>query len=179
MRARELNTTSMAEGYFTAHSAKVLTSDRTLSKLNTPRLSATEVTALLGNSGLQYGAEIRELMADHAVHFPKWLSLLHRGFNIVTYGLGSKKSLLHDFHEKFLLKHDTVVVNGFFPSLTIKSVLNHISEDILEMDNSSAAPADHCAEVRGDSALCSVLCTVQCAVHCAVCCALCSVLCTV
>ena len=71
----------------------------------------------------------------HTAHCTLYTALctLHsaqsRGF--VTYGLGSKKSLLHDLHEKLLIKHDTVVVHGFFPSLTIKSVLSHISEDIL------------------------------------------------
>ena len=30
------------------------------------------------------------------------MSLLHSGFSIVTYGLGSKKSLIHDFHEAYL-----------------------------------------------------------------------------
>ena len=42
--------------------------------------------------------------------------------------------------------------------ITIKSVLSHISEDILEMDSSSAAPADHCAEVRGKMLFTAVYC---------------------
>ena len=36
------------------------------------------------------------------VNFPKWMSLLHSGFSIVTYGLGSKKSLIHNFHAEYL-----------------------------------------------------------------------------
>ena len=101
---------------------------------------------------LQYGADIQKLMCDHAMHFPNWLLILHRyckhltlhtvhctlhtahcklhtehsalqGYNIVTFGLGSKKSLISNFHKKFLLQHDTVVINRFFPSLTIKSIL--------------------------------------------------------
>ena len=147
VEARDLDTTSMAEGYFSAHSGKTLTSDRTLSKLSTPRLSATEVNSLLGDTGIQYKEEVKELLQDHAVYFPKWLSLLHRGFNIVTYGLGSKKSLLHQFHDQHLTGKDTVVVNGFFPSLTIKSVLSHISEDVLEMETSPASATDHLAEI--------------------------------
>lgn len=144
---RELDTDSMADSYFTAHSSKVLTSDRTLSKLATPRLSATEVSSLVDSASLQYGDAIHELLQDHATNFPKWLSLLHRGFNIVTYGLGSKKSLLHDFHEKFLLERDTVVVNGFFPSLTIKSIVSHIWEEVLEMEGGAASVAEQAAEV--------------------------------
>jgi len=146
-QARELNTASMAEGYFSAHSAKVVTSDRTLARLKTPRLSCTEVANLLEGEGIQFGPEIKELLADHAVQFPKWLSLLHRGYNIVTYGLGSKKSLLHQFHEQFLADKDTVVVNGFFPSLTIKSILSHISDDVLEMESTSANTTEHLTEI--------------------------------
>jgi origin recognition complex subunit 2 len=145
--ARALDTANLAESYFEAQATKVLTSDRTLAKLATPRLSATEVASLIGDNEVQYGAEIKELLADHAVQFPKWHSLLHRGYNNVTYGLGSKKSLLHDFHSAHLADCDTVVVNGFFPSLTLKSILSTIAEDVLELEGSAAGPAELLAEV--------------------------------
>jgi len=140
-QARELNADSIADSYFEAQSTKVRTSDRTLSKLKTPRLSEADVSSLLASEGshLKYQPEILELLADHRVQFPKWLSLLHRGFNIVTYGLGSKKSLIHSFHEKFLIDHDCVVVNGFFPSLTLKSILTTIADDILEIEGGLGA----------------------------------------
>ena len=44
-----------------------LTSDRTLSKLKTPRLSQEEMNKLLTKSKLRYSAEIRELIYDHKV----------------------------------------------------------------------------------------------------------------
>merc|ERR1719339_10325 len=77
-QGRELDQLQIAESYFSAHSEKVLTSDRTLAKLKTPRLSDAEVTKLLSGSKLTYEAEVRELIEDHRVQFPKWLSLLHR-----------------------------------------------------------------------------------------------------
>ena len=159
------------------------------------------------------------------------MSLLHRGYNIITYGLGSKKSLIHDFHEEFLsgstidtlynvciskqhasfrnmailysyviwpsstnlvstlkgknyknkiLKYfdiksdssrnwilfffltiqkekiyiifvdkDCVVVNGYFPSLTLKSVLNTISEDILEIEATFATNTEQIEAIQG------------------------------
>jgi len=146
-QARELDQHLMAESYFSAHSEKVLTSDRTLAKLKTPRLSDAEVTKLLSGAKLSYEAEVRELIADHSVQFPKWLSLLHRGYSVVCYGLGSKKSLLHDFHESFLLDKDCVVVNGFFPSLTIKQILATITEDILELEGNFSSTTDHLEEI--------------------------------
>lgn len=146
-QARDLNTDQLADSYFDAHSSKVMTSDRTLSKLKTPRLSEADVKNLLSDSKLPYEAEVRELLEDHRVQFPKWLSLLHQGFSIVTYGLGSKKSLIHDFHAQYLLDQDCVVVNGFFPSLTIKSVLNTITDDILELDGSSASNVEQIEDI--------------------------------
>ena len=75
------------------------------------------------------------------------MSLLHRGYSIVCYGLGSKKSLLHKFHEEYLLEKDTVVVNGFFPSLTLKQILSTISEDIMEIKGNFSSNADKIEEI--------------------------------
>lgn len=86
-------------------------------------------------------------MRDHFVQFPRWMSLLHRGYSIVCYGLGSKKSLLHNFHEEYLLEQDAVVVNGFFPSLTIKQILATISEDILEIQGTFTSTSEHIEEI--------------------------------
>ena len=34
---------------------------------------------------------------------------IFRGYSVITYGLGSKKSILHDFHERFL--EDKVIIS--------------------------------------------------------------------
>ena len=86
-------------------------------------------------------------MKDHLVQFPRWMSHIHRGYSIVCYGLGSKKSLLHKFHEKYLEDEDTVVVNGFFPSLTLKQILSTISEDIMEIEGNFSSTAYHIEEI--------------------------------
>lgn len=44
------------------------------------------------------------------------------GFNILLYGLGSKKLLLEKFRTSMLSDSMHLVVNGFFPSITLKSV---------------------------------------------------------
>ena len=44
------------------------------------------------------------------------------GFNILLHGLGSKRKLLDEFRKQMLPNLCHIVVNGFFPSLTIKSV---------------------------------------------------------
>ena len=45
-----------------------------------------------------------------------------RGFNILLHGLGSKRRLIEDFRESILGEYSHLVVNGYFPSLTMKSV---------------------------------------------------------
>lgn len=44
------------------------------------------------------------------------------GFNILLYGLGSKKLLLEKFRTEMLSDSMHLVVNGFFPSITLKTV---------------------------------------------------------
>lgn len=44
------------------------------------------------------------------------------GFSVLIYGLGSKKALLEDFRVTHLAQDVHMVVNGFFPSITLKSV---------------------------------------------------------
>lgn len=44
------------------------------------------------------------------------------GFSVLVYGLGSKKALLEDFRTSHLAHEIHLVVNGFFPSITLKTV---------------------------------------------------------
>lgn len=50
------------------------------------------------------------------------LFLCSNGYNILLHGLGSKRTLMDDFRKSELKDLDHVVVNGYFPSLTIKHV---------------------------------------------------------
>lgn len=74
---------------------------------------------------------------DYKKLFPKWLYILNQGFNVLLYGLGSKKQLLETFHSIHLMNETVMVVNGFFPSLTIKDILNTICNDILNINMAS------------------------------------------
>lgn len=42
---------------------------------------------------------------------------------MLLYGLGSKRCLINNFH-KSISYHPSLIVNGYFPSLTIKDVSN-------------------------------------------------------
>lgn len=57
---------------------------------------------------------------------------MSENFNIILYGVGSKRLVLQQFQKQKLKDFPCIVVNGFFPSLTIKNILETIVIDLLE-----------------------------------------------
>ncbi|XP_034412280.1 origin recognition complex subunit 2 [Cyclopterus lumpus] len=137
------NQPSMVEEYFEAHGcSKVLTSDRTLERLHTPKLDRETLVQLLDGKPSCCSKEIQQLHSKHRKHFSKWMLQLQLGFSVLVYGLGSKKSLLEDFRVSHLAEEIHLVVNGFFPSITLKSILNALTCEVLEHQGSFRTPSD-------------------------------------
>lgn len=125
------------EDYFHHHSIKKSqTSNHTLNNLKKPRLSQEELQKLLSKLSIlkNHKNHIDEMRMQNKNLFDKWMCLLHEGFNILLYGLGSKRIILSDFHKEYLNNFPVIVVNGFFPSLTMKEILESIITEILEID---------------------------------------------
>uniref|UniRef100_A0A6J0TKQ8 Origin recognition complex subunit 2 n=1 Tax=Pogona vitticeps TaxID=103695 RepID=A0A6J0TKQ8_9SAUR len=134
---------NLVEEYFEAHSSsKVVTSDRTLQKLAKKKLDQESLQNLLNKVPVAFAAEREELIKQHKMLFYKWMLQLHLGFNIVLYGLGSKRDLLEDFRISFLQDSIHIVVNGFFPSITVKSILNSVTEEVLDHVGAFRSPQD-------------------------------------
>ncbi|XP_058043587.1 origin recognition complex subunit 2 [Ahaetulla prasina] len=134
---------NLVEEYFEAHSSsKVLTSDRTLQKLEKKKLDQESLQNLLNNIPVAFAAEREKLMKQYESLFYKWMLQLHLGFNIVLYGLGSKRDLLENFRISLLQDSVHLVVNGFFPNITIKSILNSITEEVLNHMGTFRSPQD-------------------------------------
>lgn len=112
-------------------SKKIVTSDKTLNQLRTPRLSPEVLRSLLEHEPLKHEKAIEAISQRYKKLFLRWMHFLSQDFSIVLYGLGSKRNLLNDFHHEMLSQEDCVVINGFFPSLTMKHVLGVILNDIL------------------------------------------------
>ncbi|XP_040827898.1 origin recognition complex subunit 2 isoform X1 [Ochotona curzoniae] len=126
-------TSDLVEEYFEAHSSsKVLTSDRTLQKLKRDKLDQQSLRQLLSKVPPSFPAELKQLNQQYENLFHKWMLQLQLGFNIVLYGLGSKRDLLERFRTTMLQDSVHVVINGFFPGITVKSVLNSITEEVLD-----------------------------------------------
>ncbi|XP_038171281.1 origin recognition complex subunit 2 [Arvicola amphibius] len=122
----------LVEEYFEAHSSsKVLTSDRTLQKLRRAKVDQKTLRNLLSKFSPSFSAEIEQLNQQYEKLFHKWMLQLHLGFNIVLYGLGSKRDLLEKFRTTMLQDSMHLVINGFFPGISVKSILNSITEDVL------------------------------------------------
>ncbi|NWS26768.1 ORC2 protein, partial [Polioptila caerulea] len=140
---KEQKMDNLVEEYFEAHSSsKVLTSDRTLQKLRKRKLNQQTLHGLLKNVPLAYAAEMRDLNQQHESLFSKWMLQLHLGFNIVLYGLGSKRDLLEKFRTSLLQDSVHLVVNGYFPSITVRSILNSITEEVLDHIGTFRSPLD-------------------------------------
>uniref|UniRef100_K7F8T3 Origin recognition complex subunit 2 n=1 Tax=Pelodiscus sinensis TaxID=13735 RepID=K7F8T3_PELSI len=142
-KLKEEMTSNLVEEYFEAHSSsKVLTSDRTLQKLQKRKLDQQTLLVLLNKASPAFIAELKELNQQHESLFSKWMLQLHLGFSIVLYGLGSKRDLLEKFRTSLLQDSVHLVVNGFFPSITVRSILNSITEEVLDHVGTFRSPLD-------------------------------------
>ncbi|XP_053668094.1 origin recognition complex subunit 2 [Anopheles marshallii] len=125
-----------SDNYFTTFSgAKSVTSDHTLDRLSTPRLPQDVLLRLLQetNASSRHTSAIQDMLAEYEQQFVRWLFLLNEGFSVLLYGVGSKRSLLQTFHLKLLANRPVLVVNGFFPALTVKDVLDAVANDLLDL----------------------------------------------
>lgn len=124
--------------YFNSHaSSKVITSNHTLDRLKNPRLEHDKLFKLLSEMKLSNAHEqsIKSMNEEYRAQFSKWVFLFNEGYNIVLHGLGSKRNLLNTFHKEVLVDKPVIVINGFFPSLTLKDVLDAIVVDVLDLTN--------------------------------------------
>ncbi|CAH1984569.1 unnamed protein product [Acanthoscelides obtectus] len=145
-RGRGRYTIKTEEYFENCASSKIQTSNNTLDKLQTPKLPQHEVQQLLQNSKLSKEHEkcIEQLTKINESYFKKWLFLLNENFNILLYGLGSKRNIIKKFHMEYLKDMPVIVVNGFFPALTIKNILDSIIVDLLKMNESPSNPTEAC-----------------------------------
>ncbi|XP_060639315.2 origin recognition complex subunit 2 [Anolis sagrei] len=133
----------LVEEYFEAHSSsKVLTSDRTLQKIEKKKLDQESLQNILNKVPVAFAAEREALTNQYKTFFYKWMLQLHLGFNILLYGLGSKRDLLENFRISLLQDCVHIVVNGFFPNVNVKSILNSITEEVLDCKSTFRSPQD-------------------------------------
>lgn len=132
-----------SDNYFISVSnKKAKTSNHTLDRLKSSRLQHDDLFALLRSIEMsgEHLLNTTEMIGDYEERFGKWLLLLSKGFNIITYGIGSKQRVLQKFCETFP-DYPYIIVNGFFPTITVKEILNTIRSDIVNIG--STARGEH------------------------------------
>ncbi|XP_013164926.1 PREDICTED: origin recognition complex subunit 2 [Papilio xuthus] len=118
------------DNYFLMHSSKkITTSDHTLARLKNMNLNDENETIYISK---EHEHKIADLVQSYEHLFDRWLYVLSENFNVILYGVGSKRGVLQQFQAKNLNDQPCIVINGFFPSLTIRSILETIVIDLLE-----------------------------------------------
>ncbi|KHJ92561.1 origin recognition complex subunit 2 [Oesophagostomum dentatum] len=72
----------------------------------------------------------QEEIEEHRKDFPWWTYCLAGGFNVLLYGVGSKKALLDAFRENQLSPYRTLTVDGFREDVTARTILINIIESM-------------------------------------------------
>lgn len=126
----ELNLIILLMSLMILNKLQIATSDHTLARLKNLNLTENDVGDI--QISIEHKKCIKDLNHTYTQLFNKWLYVLSENFNIILYGIGSKRSVLQQFQKHKLQDFPCIVVNGFFPSLTIKSILETIVVDLLD-----------------------------------------------
>lgn len=121
--------------FFQTRPGTVRTSDNTLSKL--PLLTHEEYFEQLGQYVDPHLEERDYLLELHERSFPQWRFELNESFSVCIYGYGSKSGLVRRFADWLYEQPPEptiVVVNGYTPNITMRSILTTIVEAILGAD---------------------------------------------
>ncbi|CEG65118.1 hypothetical protein RMATCC62417_01975 [Rhizopus microsporus] len=144
-KERDGDTTEGYERYFLDLHGKAQTSNNTLSKLQV--LEPHEFHLILQKTQRKHQSEMHTLFEMQKQHFSQWYFELHSGFNLIFYGYGSKRNLLNEFAQTALTNGPLVVINGFFPSISIKDILLKITAGALGVQVPTGQIQDHVAYI--------------------------------
>uniref|UniRef100_A0A0K0D2U5 Origin recognition complex subunit 2 n=1 Tax=Angiostrongylus cantonensis TaxID=6313 RepID=A0A0K0D2U5_ANGCA len=81
-------------------------------------------------NNIEVSAENEGWIANIKKDFQWWTFCLAGGFNILLYGVGSKRTLVNDFCEEQLRKFCTLTIDGFSEDVTTKMILTRIVESL-------------------------------------------------
>ena len=132
------------EDYFSAHSDKtrMTTSDHTLANLSRPKMDEQSMNNALSSTPVRFQLDRQQLYEEYKELYPYWLFQVSNGFNVLLYGVGSKQRLIEDFRKEILSNSCHLVINGFFPGLTIKQVLTKLTTDVFHYTGTFKSPIE-------------------------------------
>ena len=126
-----IGTATLYENFFynAIRKKKSLTTNNSLSLL--PTLTLQESNELLARIPDRHAQEIENLQKVHRQQFTQWKFEVDNGYNILLFGYGSKRTLVEAFATEELAEEMSVlVVNGYFPTLSLETILSEILEHV-------------------------------------------------
>lgn len=99
-----------------------------LKKLKTSKLTQERLDEIVKNFEVstEHKSCIKILFNEILSMFSKWDFILKQNFNLILYGAGSKKEVINKFVERFIEVSPVIVVNGFFPDIAGKDIVEKI-----------------------------------------------------
>jgi origin recognition complex subunit 2 len=120
--------------YFLKKSEKIQTSNNTLAGLGSI-LDRKQILSILDKVPQKHLKDKEEQMKRMENEFTKWFFELHHGFNLLIFGAGSKRKLLEKFAETMLDNQLCLVVQGYLPTLQIRTILTTITSNIFQYED--------------------------------------------
>ncbi|EUC63208.1 origin recognition complex subunit 2, partial [Rhizoctonia solani AG-3 Rhs1AP] len=109
--------------YFHHHAKSARSSDTLFS------LSSHPLTLPLPTPPIKHATERARLASESRALFPHWLDELLEGFNLLFYGVGSKRALLNELASEYLsAEGHVVVVNGYLPTVGPADILSSLEQ---------------------------------------------------
>jgi origin recognition complex subunit 2 len=124
------------DAYFTHASSHTRTSANVFSQRVVPLSPEEHNAALVRASAHAYTPQV----PFDSSSFKRWARELDEGFNLLFYGLGSKRGILNDFAKHVSRRGHVVVVNAFHPSVTVRDMLASIARVPGVQSTSTSAP---------------------------------------
>lgn len=116
------------------------------------KMDRKQMMTALSKSPNPFQSSISTLLSMYKDLHNYWLNQISAGYNILLYGYGSKLNVMQEFCKAKLSNSWHLVVNGFFPGLSIKQILGEICSDVL----------DHRGSFRNHIHQCDFICRSLC-----------------
>lgn len=125
------------EGYFDQHKRRPNGSGTPFSRA--PKIEYEDFARYVRESKEIHAGPRAFIASLYHTMFPQWSFELSQGFNLLFYGVGSKRSLVMEFVEQEL-EVPTLVTNGYNPAVTVKEVLNNCLSVLVPAETSKTFP---------------------------------------
>ncbi|CAH8852733.1 unnamed protein product [Trichobilharzia szidati] len=143
------NLSEALDSYFFQHgdSTRGKTSDHTLSQLRSGDNPGLPDPVALEQFRNTYKPKqlpaLEKLRCELGLRlFSNWKVYLREGFNILLYGIGSKRHIMQDFRKQYLSDANCIVIAGYNPSVNIRQILNCICKEFLHTADNCRNPTE-------------------------------------